>query len=140
MQGIVIKVYICNMKISIYDPNKLKKQYRLSVHKTGKVGFPSDAALKLSLANNKSADFGQNEEDETDANLYLIIYNDKDKGGFKINKNGAYYSINAKILFDNLELDYQNGALWFEMEEIKIGEQIVYKLEKRTRKLKNKEE
>lgn len=128
------------MKIAIYDTNKLKKQYRLSVHKTGKIGFPSDAALKLNLSIDKSADFGRNEEDENDTNLYLFIYNEKDKGGFKINRNGAYYSINAKILFDTLEYNYKDGALWFEMEEMKIGEQKVYKLEERTRKLKSKEQ
>jgi hypothetical protein len=121
------------MKITLYDPKKLNKKYRLSVHRTGKIGFPAEAAEKLSLAINKSADFGKNEDDPSDQNLYMIIHSDRETGGFKVNKNGEYYSINIKILLDNLDIDYSKGDVWFEMEEKIIAEQKVYKLERKNK-------
>lgn len=123
--------YIWCMKIKIYNPKELNRKYRLSVHRTGKIGFPIDAADKLKLVDNKSVDFGSNEEDANDTNLYMIVHKDRETGGFKVNKNGDYYSINIKILLDNLQLDYTSGKVWFEMEEKMIGDDKVYKLEKK---------
>ena len=128
------------MKIKIYNPKELNKKYRLSVHRTGKVGFPADAADKLKLAENKSVDFGSNEEDPADNNLYMIIHKERETGGFKVNKNGEYYSINIKILLDNIGIDYTKGLIWFEMEEKTTEKETFYKLERKERVLKNNEE
>jgi hypothetical protein len=128
------------MKIKIYNPKDLNKKYRVSVHKTGRIGFPSDAADKLKLAENKSADFGENEDDPNDNSLYMVVYKEKEKGGFKVNKNGDYYSINLKILLDNLNIDYSNGTVWFEMEEKIINEEKIYRMEKKGKVLKNNNE
>jgi|GEM_PF-3830190 len=128
------------MKIKIYNPKDLNKKYRISVHRTGRMGFPADAAEKLNLAENKSADFGENEDDPNDPNLYMVIYKEKEKGGFKVNKNGEYYSINLKILLDNLNINYSNGTVWFEMEEKIINEEKIYSLEKKGKVAKKNNE
>lgn len=124
------------MKITFYNPDELDKNLKVTIHKTGKMGFTMDAAKKLSLIEMKSANIGVNNEDPEDDCLYLAIYKDINKGGFRISKAGSYYYINTKILFDNLKLDYSKGNVSYDMAEEKIDDEIMYKLKKREARVK----
>src|SRR6185437_14968012 len=118
------------MKITFFNPDELDKNLKVTIHKTGKMGFTMDAAKKLSLIDMKSANIGVNNEDPEDDCLYLAIYKDINNGGFKISKAGSYYYINTKILFDNLKLDYSKGNVSYDMTEENVNDEIMYKLKK----------
>lgn len=119
---------------------ELDKNLRASVHKTGKLGFTYEAAKKLKLEEQKSADFATNEEDAEDTNFYLLLYPEDKQGDFKVVKAGAYFYINTKVLFDNLKVDYSGEAISFDIipQEHEGGK--VYALKKRTKSKKEKEE
>lgn len=119
------------MKLIPYNPKELTKNFRLSVHRTGRIGFSSDAAEKLRLIEHNSATISRNGDDPKDTNLYLILHRGKEDGYFKINTNGPYYSINIKVLLDAIGMPYDKGQASFDMEEIEIEGQKVYKLERK---------
>ena len=54
------------MKITFFNPDELDKNLKVTIHKTGKMGFTMDAAKKLSLIDMKSANIGVNNEDPED--------------------------------------------------------------------------
>lgn len=127
------------MKIKFYNPDELEKNLKVTIHKTGKMGFTMDAAKKLNLQEMKSANIGFNEEDPEDKSLYLAISKDINEGRFRISKAGSYYYINTKILFDNLKLDYSKGNITYDMTEETLEGEVIYKLKKREQKSKTVE-
>ena len=126
-----------DVRIKLYKLDELDKNLKVTVHKTGKMGFTSDAATKLKLPTNKSADIGFNEADLTDKNLYLFIYPEDKKGQFKVIKAGQYYYLNTKVLFDNLKIDYTKDTISYEIVPEDVNDNRVYVLK---RKLKLKKE
>jgi hypothetical protein len=131
------KLYLYDMKkITFFNPDELDRNLKVTIHKTGKMGFTMDAAKKLSLAEMKSANIGINNEDPEDDCLYLVIYKDVMEGRFRISKAGSYYYINTKILFDNLKLDYSKGNVSYDMTEERNESEIMYKLKKRNARVR----
>lgn len=126
------------MKINFFNPEHLDKNLKVTIHKTGKMGFTMDASKKLRLNINNSANIGSNSEDSTDDNLYLFIYSD-DQGAFKISKAGNYFYINTKLIFDNLKIDYVKENVIYDMSEMEDGSTKFYKLKRRENKKKEKE-
>ena len=118
------------MKLKFYKSHELEKTYRISVHRSGKVGFPREAAQRMKLSAHKSADIGSNEEDKEDQNLYLVLH-PGDEGSFKISKAGEYFYLNTKLLFENLKVPYETGEIGFDMEKMEIDGNTYYKLKPR---------
>jgi len=135
------------MKITIYKPSQLDKNIKATVHKTGKLGFTSDAAIKLRLSEIKNADFGENSEPVSesvgvpDTFLYMILYDREVSDSFKVSLAGDYYYVNTKILFDNLRIDYTKGDIIYDIEEVPMPNSMqgrgLYKLKQRTAKSKS---
>jgi hypothetical protein len=127
------------MKLKFFDPNDLYKNLKATAHKTGKLGFTIDAARKLALSSEKSAGIAVNEEDETDKNLYVVIYPSKQKGAFSISRAGNYFYINTKPLFDSLKIDYTKESIVYDISEEKIEDEIIYKFRRREKNKKSSE-
>lgn len=119
------------MKLKFFNPNSLEKNLKATVHKTGKLGFTVDAAKKMQLSVEKSAGIGVNEDDQTDKNLYVVIYPNKQEGAFNISKAGQYYYINTKALFDSLKIDYVKGYVVYDISEELIDDQQIFKFKRR---------
>jgi hypothetical protein len=124
------------MKLKFFHPDNLEKNIKATAHKTGKLGFTVDAAIKLGLGVEKSAGIAMNEEDPTDKSLYVIIYPTVKEGAFKINKAGDYFYINTKTLFDNLKVDYVKDYVVYDITEEMIDDQVIYKFNRRERNKK----
>lgn len=122
--------------IKFFDPEELDRNLKVTIHKTGKMGFTMDAAKKLNLQEMKSANIGINANDPNDNNLYLVINKDINDGKFRISKAGAYYYINTKILFDNLQIDYSKGNIVYDMSQERNERGTFYKLKRRELKPK----
>lgn len=122
--------------IEFYNPEQLDKNLKVTIHRTGKMGFTMDAAKKLNLEEMKSANIGFNKNDPSDTMLYLFIEKDITLGKFRISKAGLYYYINTKILFDNLKIDYSKGNITYDMTEETLSGRVIYKLKRREIKSK----
>ena len=116
------------MKIRNFTKKDLNKPLRLTIQKTGRLGFTSEAAQIMNLDVVKSADIGQNDENQEDKSLYLSFQNDKETGLFPIRKAGSYYFIDIKDLLDTLEIKYSDGGTYFDVVKHYVGDDLYYKL------------
>lgn len=119
------------MKLKFITPDGLDKNLKATAHKSGKLGFTSEAAEKMALTASKSASIAINEDDTSDSSLYVIINESILEGAFKINKAGQYYYINTKALFDTLKIDYKNDWIVYDITKETIDNQLVYKFKRR---------
>jgi hypothetical protein len=121
------------MKLKFIHPDSLEKNLKATVHKTGKLGFTSEAANKMNLDVNKSVGIAIDEDDLLGFDYYLVVYPNQREDGYKVNKSGEYYYINTKAFFDNQKVDYVKNSIVFDISGQKIEGMTVYKL---TRRLK----
>jgi hypothetical protein len=127
------------MKLKFFNPENLDKNLKATVHKTGKLGFTIEAAKKLQLSAEKSIGIAENEEDVTDKNLYVVIYPDKQRSAFNINKAGNYFYVNTKALFDNLKIDYVSNIITYDIIEESLNGEKIYKFKRRDKSKKTAE-
>lgn len=116
------------MKISFFHSDKLERPMRLSVHKSGKLGFTNDAAGKLALNTSKSVSIGFNAEDQEDKSLYMVINDSVVDGSFKISKAGDYFYANIRYLLDSLKVDYRSEAVAYKVERVEIDGQAYFRM------------
>lgn len=119
------------MKLKFFDPREAAKTLKATAHKNGKLGFSLDAARKMELAPGKGARIAFDEENPQDKTLNMIISSVAMEDTFKIIKAGDYYYLNAKPLFEELELDYRNDSIVYDISEVMIDSRPIYKFTKR---------
>lgn len=125
------------LQLDFIDVETLDKTTKATVHKTGKLGFTSDAARKLDLDTNTSMQFAVNKEDASDSNFYVIIHKNVQKGALKVNKAGQYFYLNAKNLFDTYKIDYKKESVVFDITPDTINDRLVYVFKRRSKKKEN---
>lgn len=121
-----------NMEIKFFNASEFGSNLKLTLHKTGKLGFSMDAIKTLNIAGLKSASIGKNPADNNSV-LYMLLHAEEVHGAFDISKAGSYYYINTKGLFDKLGINYsaqRNKLFTYDILETgdKIGESPLYKL------------
>lgn len=130
------------MKLKFFNPSLVERNIKATVHRTGKIGFTSEAAKKFELSKEKSIALAVNEEDSSDMNLYGILYPEIKEEAFKINQAGDYFFVNAKPLLESFGLDYINKNIAFDISEENISGVTMLKFKYREiqRKKKGTEE
>lgn len=108
---------------------------KLTVQKTGRLGFSKGAARYLDLSTDKYCKFGKRKEDPNDEDFFMVISNEPDQYAFKISKAGPYYYIKGKQLLKDMGIDYEDESqtVIFDIQNVE-GEDHVYRLKKRIRK------
>lgn len=108
---------------------------KLTVQKTGRLGFSKGAARYLNLSTDKYCKFGRRKEDPNDEDFYMVLTNQPDEYAFKISKAGPYFYIKGKQLLTDMGIDYEDDSetIMFDIQEVE-GEDNVYRLKKRVRK------
>ncbi|MDP3150884.1 MAG: hypothetical protein Q8N83_17330 [Ignavibacteria bacterium] len=127
------------MKLKFIDGSKYNLNVKCSIHLTGKLGFSQSAIDSLQLDNNKYVAFATNEEDKKDLTLYMVVYNEKKEGAFKIVKAGNYYYLNTKKMFDELGIDYKKKTIIYDISNCDYEGEKIYKLIRREYDRKQKE-
>ena len=109
------------MNIDFIKPKEINTVAKITIHKSGKMGFSRGASELLKLDVNKYAKFGFNEE--------------SDDSTFSISKAGEYYYILAKSLLQEIGIDYTSkDTTIFDIK--RTNEEYIYKLNKRVIKKK----
>lgn len=119
------------MGYRILSASRFVSKLKATVHTSGKLGFSEVTAKELGLHgdDNHFVQFAQDVEDPSV--LYLINGTGDDGDSFKVCKSGAYYYINAKLMFDSLGVDYVNKTIIYDMIKTPNEEGNVYKMTKR---------
>ena len=119
------------MKIQFLKPAEANANVKATIHVNGKLGFSKSAIKKFGLDEGKFIKIGVNTEDKSDENLYVIIKNFDDGESLKIHKAGQYYYVNSKPLFDNLNIDYKNKKIIYDVEDFEYSNIKMHKFVKR---------
>jgi len=119
------------MAYTILSASKFVSKLKATVHTSGKLGFSDVTAKELGFADNEDHFVKFAQDTENPLVLYLINRTPDDGDSFKVCKSGAYYYVNAKLMFESLGIDFINKTIIFDM--IKIHDEIgeVYKMAKR---------
>jgi hypothetical protein len=120
-----------NLDINFFDASSFDKNLKATIHSTGKLGFTDAAIQKFKLTSEKGALIGQNNNDNSDTNLYMKIIDQATPNSFKFAKAGAYYYLSTKTLFDNLQYDYKRKSIKFDIVEMSTNGETIYKMIKR---------
>ncbi len=120
--------------LSFFDAREASRSKKATIHRSGKLGFTSDAINYLALDRGKYLRIARNEADELDENLYLEVSNIEVPGSFKTIKAGEYMYLNTAGLFDQIGFDYKNNSISFTILPIEIEGKRFYKLIKKERK------
>lgn len=121
------------MDLNFFKPKENTGTYKVTVHKTGKLGFSKAASDLLDVEEKKYCKIGKNPNDEGNDVLFIIMAKEKDEYTYSISKAGDYYYIKANQLLMDLEIDYKNEEVTtiYDIEKKKIDGQEVFKLNKR---------
>ncbi len=126
------------MALIFYDNNEASRKLKCTIQSSGKLGFTEATAKYLRLDKVQAVKFAT-DDNEKDT-LYLI--NDvpeSDAKAFKVCHAGTYYHVNAKRLFEDLNLDFESYKIMFDLKRDPKYEDIeVYKMLKRVLPRKEK--
>lgn len=119
------------MKIKFMSPKAGYGKVKCTVHMNGKLGFSQAAIKKFDITGSTYCKIGINDEDKSDDNLYMVIAEVEDHDTFHVNKAGNYYYLNTRNLFDELNMDYKNRKIIYDIEDMEYEGITMYKLNKR---------
>lgn len=126
------------MKIEFLKANKSQGIAKCTIHNNGKLGFSKAASDLLGLASFRFVKIGINAENRDDKNLFMIATNQEDESTFGVNKAGKYFYLNTKLLFDEMDIEYQKKKIMFDIVELSHEGQNIFKLIRRDKDRKSK--
>lgn len=100
------------MKFTILSAKNYATTLKVTIQKSGRLGFTDDSAKALRLSTEKYAKFAQDDEN---GSLYLIILDKNDEDAFEIKISSGYYYVSTKVLFDSLGFMYEDGNIMFDL-------------------------
>jgi len=122
------------IELDFFESSSKYGVVKATVHKTGKLGFSSGANKFMELDKIKYFNIGTNKNDKEDNNLYLVPIEKETDKSFKVVKAGDYYYITIKNILRDLKIDYKNETVIFDIDELEMKDNKIYKLNKRNRK------
>lgn len=125
----ILGVY--SMKLNYWKPNIAGGKIKLTVHRSGNMGFSKPAIERMHIDETNYVKLATNAQDTKDNNLYLLITNKEDENSLKVNKAGDYYYLNTKSFFNEMNIDYKKKKLIYDVVEVNYEGETIYKLIKR---------
>lgn len=127
------------MKLKFIKVSDVDIKAKATIHKTGKLGFSSNAIDYLGIDENKYIKFAIDDENNKEDIMYAVITDISDSESFNISKAGNYFYVNTKGLFDNLGFDYIKNKIIFDLVKIDYEGNQIIKMVKRIISNKKKE-
>jgi hypothetical protein len=125
------------MEISFFNPQDHSGNIKAAIQTSGKLGFTEAAIESLEISTIKGMKIGINRADPEDRNLYVVFVDASDNDAFRINKAGKYYYVNTKNLFDKMQLPYTTSRISFDIIEIEVNGEKMYKFIYKEKKKKS---
>ena len=129
------------MKLTVYSARDFNSKLKVTIQSTGRLGFTAETAESLQLSPDTFIKIAHDEEQ--DDSLFLIVCNQQDGDGFKLNCVSKYYSLPTTSLFEQLGYDFVNNTVIFDLYREPTldaeADGTVYKMKKREMKKKKKE-
>lgn len=119
---------LITMGFKIQDPTIQPKRPRASIHKSGKIGFNSDAHEFMELTPDSRFLVAMDEDDPTDSDIILIPASSDHEKAIKPSKGGDYLYLHLRPLLDRMGFDYENYKYRYDIEEDEFEGRTAYRL------------
>lgn len=129
-------IIFASMRLNFHKPQSNRLPSKATIHRSGKLGFSSEAEKMLELGTEKSLKIATNADDPEDDNLYVMVLETIENDSFSLKKAGQYFYINGKQLFEDLKVDFKKDKIIYDIEEFVLDGQTLFKFNKRV--VKNK--
>lgn len=96
------------MAIQFFSAKNFGKVLKVTIQKSGRLGFSSDAAVAMNLDTDTYFLIGKDEEIKAD--LIMVKINAGNPDAFQVKKSGVYYYLDTTALFDMLHYNYKSGT------------------------------
>jgi len=125
-----------NLKFIEIDTNPLKP--KATVHASGRLGFNLEAINFMQLHNKRNFRLAVADEDGKSVKNIYLIEQDNPIGTAKVAKAGEYYYLNVGNLFEDLNIDYKNFTIIYDIRKQLYENKDMYVLKMRKPKKKKK--
>ena len=124
------------MSLKVYSARQYSVKLKCTIQNTGKLGFTSGTATVLRLTPESFIKIAGDENN----NMYLIVCNEPDEDGFRVDFISGYYSLPTTVLFNELGIDYKGYTVMYDLTreasvDVEAGG-TVYKMAKRVNEKK----
>ena len=126
------------IKLKRIIAKQTNRNVKCTIHKSGTLGFSKEAANKLKLSPGQYLSFSINEDDTNENNLYVEILNEEIEGSIRISKAGNYFYAKTKLLFDELDVNYKENTVIYDIIDFDYENKKMYKFLRRDLKRKKK--
>jgi hypothetical protein len=128
------------MALTLLSAKDFAFTLKVTIQRTGKLGFSAPTAEVLGIDGNTYAKFYM--DDENPMSPVVVFSKNKDDDSFKANKSGYYYSLSTTILFDSLGFDFKKQNIICDLNREEEADAIVggeaYRLVSRAPKSRRK--
>lgn len=132
------------MAFLLYSAKNFSKTLKVTVQKTGRLGFTDQTAKAMNLDDKTFFMFGK--DPDVQADLIMVKTDQESEDAFRAIKSGDYYYLATTALFDHLNYSYKKEPVIFDVKrednmDAEIGGEV-YLLTRRnakTRRAANKE-
>lgn len=128
------------MALTLLSAKNFTFTLKVTIQKSGKLGFSAPTAEALGIDTNTYAKFYM--DDENPMSPVVVFSKNKDDDSFKANKSGDYYSLSTTILFDSLGFDFKKQNIICDLKREEEADAIVggeaYRLVSRAPKSRRK--
>lgn len=109
-------------ELDFFNAEEITSNAKCTIHKSGKLGFSMDAIKLMEIDKSNSISIAKGPDFNETGNLYAVVNRNETDGAFKIIKAGAYYYLNTKSLFNQLEYPFQHERIMFDVVQINSEE------------------
>ena len=128
-----------DLKFIPIDTNPIKP--KATVHASGRLGFNSEAIDFMGLTNKRYFRVAVTNEDGKPLKNVYLIEQDEAANAAKVAKSGEYFYLNVGNLFEQLDVDYKEYTIIYDIRKMMYNEKDMYVLKMRKpKKKKNTEE
>ena len=128
------------MALTLLSAKDFAFTLKVTIQRTGKLGFSAPTAEALGIDGNTYAKFYM--DDENKLSPVVVFSKNKDEDSFKANKSGDYYSLSTSILFESLGFDFKKQNIICDLKREEEADAIVggeaYRLVSRAPKSRRK--
>ncbi len=96
------------MAISFFSARDFGRVLKVTIQKTGRLGFSNETATAMELDCNTYILLGK--DDDLKADLIMVKRKTPHEDAFQVKKSGEYYYLDTTALFDMLRYNYKTGS------------------------------
>ncbi|MDO4496942.1 MAG: hypothetical protein Q4B58_03790 [Bacteroidales bacterium] len=127
------------MALTFFNAKELEPNLKVTIQKSGKLGFTAQTAEILSITTSTYFRFAQDD----DKTLFMVVSETPGDDAYRAYKAGDYFYLKTAPLFDHLGIVYSKDTVMFDLKRHSVLDEEaggkVYLMKQRTAKTRKQE-